>query len=67
MGSKSATRESFNKGLIVEGQIWMDMIKSRNETVHTYNEEVLDVEYDNIIHKYYPVIKEFYLKMKTFL
>jgi nucleotidyltransferase substrate binding protein (TIGR01987 family) len=67
MGSKSATRESFNKGLVVEGQIWMDMIKSRNETVHTYNEDILEVEYNNITQKYYPVIKEFYAKMKTFL
>ena len=39
IGSRSATREAFNKGLIEEGQIWMDMVDSRIESVHAYNEE----------------------------
>lgn len=38
-GSKDATREAFRTGLIVNGELWMDMIKSRNLTTHTYNEE----------------------------
>jgi len=39
-GSKDATREAFKLGLIKNGDIWMDMIQSRNKTSHTYNEEV---------------------------
>lgn len=38
-GSKDATREAFQYGLIDQGEIWMDMIKSRNKTSHTYNNE----------------------------
>jgi len=38
-GSKDATRESFSLGIINDGEIWMEMIKSRNLTSHTYNEE----------------------------
>lgn len=38
-GSKDATREAFQLGLITAGEVWMDMIKSRNKTSHTYNEE----------------------------
>jgi nucleotidyltransferase substrate binding protein (TIGR01987 family) len=38
-GSKDATREAFGLGLIEEGEIWMDMIQSRNQTTHTYNED----------------------------
>jgi nucleotidyltransferase substrate binding protein (TIGR01987 family) len=38
-GSKDATREAFNLGLISNGEVWMDMIISRNMTSHTYNEE----------------------------
>ncbi len=34
-GSKDATREAFNYGFIVEGEIWMDMILSRNKSLHT--------------------------------
>lgn len=37
-GSKDATREAFKTGLIENGEAWMDMIKSRNLTTHTYNE-----------------------------
>jgi nucleotidyltransferase substrate binding protein (TIGR01987 family) len=37
-GSKDATREAFKKGLIENGEAWMDMVKSRNLSSHTYNE-----------------------------
>ena len=31
-GSRDATREAFNKGLIENGEEWMVMIKSRNQS-----------------------------------
>ncbi len=37
-GSKDATRAAFTTGLIENGEIWMDMINSRNLTSHTYDE-----------------------------
>lgn len=40
-GSRDATREAFKAGLIENGEIWMDMIISRNQTSHTYNEEAI--------------------------
>ena len=43
----------FAYGLLANGEIWMDMIKSRNQTSHTYNEETAD----EIVH----AIKENYL------
>lgn len=64
IGSKSATKEAFNKGLITNGQVWMDMIESRNKTVHTYIEEILEREYQLIIDKYYPLLEAFHQKMK---
>src|SRR5438552_3941022 len=33
-GSKDTTRESFAKGLIEDGDAWMEMIQSRNRTSH---------------------------------
>lgn len=39
-GSRDVTREAFQAGLIENGEAWMDMIKSRNLTAHTYNEKV---------------------------
>lgn len=37
-GSKDATREAFKTGLIENGEAWMDMVRSRNLTSHTYDE-----------------------------
>lgn len=67
VGSRSATREAFNKGLIEAGQEWMNMIESRNETVHTYNANVLQTQFNKIVSTYYFLLLQFYEKMKTFL
>ncbi len=37
-GSRDTSREAFKTGLIENGEAWMDMIKSRNLTSHTYEE-----------------------------
>ncbi|MFV8375481.1 nucleotidyltransferase substrate binding protein [Flavobacterium sp. LB1P62] len=67
VGSRSATREAFNKGLFEEGQIWMDMIESRNESVHTYNEETADKIAHKIKEVYFLAFINFNERMKTFL
>lgn len=67
IGSRSATREAFNKGLIEEGQVWMNMIESRNRTVHTCDEVILKEEYQKITTIYFSVIEVFYDKMKPLL
>lgn len=41
LGSRDATREAFRLGLLADGEVWMEMIKSRNLTSHTYNEAVV--------------------------
>jgi nucleotidyltransferase substrate binding protein (TIGR01987 family) len=66
-GSRSATREAFNKSLITNGQIWMDMIESRNKTVHTYLDEILETEYKLICEVYFPLFQVFHEKMKQYL
>jgi nucleotidyltransferase substrate binding protein (TIGR01987 family) len=38
-GSRDATREAFRMGLIQDGEAWMEMIGSRNQSSHTYNLE----------------------------
>ncbi|MCF8303341.1 MAG: nucleotidyltransferase substrate binding protein [Bacteroidales bacterium] len=63
-GSRDATRLAFKMGLIADGEIWMDMLKSRNETSHTYNEEIAKEIYDKVIEKYLPLFEEFDLVME---
>ena len=38
-GSRDATREAFRMGLIQDGEAWMEMLRSRNQSSHTYNLE----------------------------
>ena len=38
-GSRDATREAFRMGLIQDGEAWMEMLRSRNQSSHTYNPE----------------------------
>jgi nucleotidyltransferase substrate binding protein (TIGR01987 family) len=40
-GSRDVTREAFALGLIENGEVWMGMIRNRNLSTHTYNEETV--------------------------
>jgi nucleotidyltransferase substrate binding protein (TIGR01987 family) len=58
-GSKDATREAFKLGIIEEGQTWMDMIKSRNQTSHIYDEETIEEIAQLIVKSYHPLLVAF--------
>ena len=57
IGSKNATREAFSNGLIADGQFWMDMIKARNLTSHTYNTDIAQNIATDILQRFYPAFK----------
>lgn len=42
VGTRDVIREGFSKGLLADGQGWMDMLVDRNRTSHTYNEETAE-------------------------
>lgn len=54
IGSKNACREAFRNGLIADGEAWMDMIKARNLSSHTYNVELANQLGAEIRQRYYP-------------
>ncbi len=66
-GSRDATREAFRMNLIANGDDWMEMIKSRNKTSHTYNEEVMLEITEKIINDYTPLFLLFCQKMETLI
>ncbi|WP_029406907.1 nucleotidyltransferase substrate binding protein [Thiomicrorhabdus sp. Milos-T2] len=66
-GSRSASRLAFSLGLIVDGQVWMDMVESRNRTVHTYDERVLEQEFAKVQKHYEKAFQQFAEKMQAFL
>ena len=61
-GSRDATKEAFNKGIIHKGEEWMDMIKSRNKT-STYDLNVADSIVEKILNSYFSQFKNFEQKM----
>ncbi len=58
-GSRDATREAFQLELIQEGDVWMDMIKSHNKTVHSYDERVARKIFLAILGPNFPAFKLF--------
>lgn len=63
-GSKDATREAFTAELIENGDVWMEMIKSRNKTSHTYNETTADEIFAKILYEYHSEFIRFQQKME---
>ena len=53
-GSKDTARLAFQLNIIENGELWMEMIESRNQTSHTYNEDVAKQIADDVKTKYYP-------------
>lgn len=64
-GSQDAAREAFQKGLIFKGEIWMEMIKSRNQTAHTYNEITANQIAEKICSLYVDQFCAFEAKMQS--
>jgi nucleotidyltransferase substrate binding protein (TIGR01987 family) len=45
---KECLKEAFKFGLVEDDPGWVEMLKDRNLTVHTYNEETADDIYDRL-------------------
>jgi len=54
IGSRNATRQAFKDALIQDGEAWMDMIKARNLTSHTYNTDIASGIAGDILTRFYP-------------
>jgi nucleotidyltransferase substrate binding protein (TIGR01987 family) len=52
-GSRDAFRLAFRRGIIKDGELWMDMIKSRTLTSHTYNEDIARQIASDVTEKYF--------------
>ena len=63
-GSRDATREAFKAGLIENGEVWMEMIQSRNLTSHTHNEETAAIIFSAIVDTYFAEFAAFRERMQ---
>jgi nucleotidyltransferase substrate binding protein (TIGR01987 family) len=63
-GSKDSVRAAFRVRLIEDGESWMDMIKDRNQTVHTYNEATAEAIITNIETRFFALFVALGKKMQ---
>lgn len=66
IGSRDTVREAFAAELILDGERWMQMVRDRNLTVHTYNEATAHQIRDAIIQVYFPLLNELKLRMQGY-
>jgi nucleotidyltransferase substrate binding protein (TIGR01987 family) len=66
-GSRDAINERFSRGIIIDGEGWMNMFKDRNRTSHTYNENTAKEIVYNILNLYFNLVNAFQEKMQAFL
>ena len=59
MGSTDATREAFQNQIVNDGDGWMEMIKTRNKAVHTYNEAMVDGIIKKTVELYYALFIDY--------
>jgi len=64
-GSRDASREAYQVGIIIDGDGWMEMLKSRNQTSHTYNQETASEIGRKIKDWYFDLFIDFENKMKS--
>ncbi|BBP44210.1 nucleotidyltransferase substrate binding protein [Thiosulfativibrio zosterae] len=60
-GSRDAFRMAFSRGLIDNDKLWLEMVKTRQLTVHTYNEATMLQVLKAIQKNYYPA----FVKLKN--
>ena len=63
-GSRDTTRTAFRTGLVENGEIWMEMIQSRNLTTHTYNEVTAAQIVEAILNAYFVEFQALQIKLE---
>lgn len=64
-GSRDAFRIAFNRELISDGEVWMNMIESRIKSSHTYNEAVAAEIAEAIFENYFDAFIELEHTLET--
>ena len=63
-GSRDAIRLAFQRGLIVDGETWMETIASRNRSAHTYNLQTASYLVERIMGSYCGLFRQLATKMQ---
>lgn len=55
---RQAVKQAFQAGIIKDGHVWLEALKDRNLTVHTYEEKIAEAVEKKIRHSYFPALAE---------
>ena len=61
---KGVIKEAFNKDVIKEGQLWIDMLDARNRLSHIYDESMFKEIVKSISKEYVKEIEKLYQKLE---
>ncbi len=67
IGSRDAIRTAFKNGLLEDGETWMEMIKARNLSSHTYQQDLAQRIATDILTRFYPAFVALEQKMRSML
>ena len=57
-GSRDTIRQAYSMGLIQNTEPWFDMLESRNETAHVYDEDTETDVIDKVTKTYLPILSD---------
>jgi len=66
-GSRDSFRLAFQENLITDGEVWMEMIDSRNRSSHTYDENIAKEIISLVLSKYFDKLKDLEKKMHSYV
>jgi nucleotidyltransferase substrate binding protein (TIGR01987 family) len=55
---RETIKEAFSKNIIINGQIWIEMMEARNKTSRTYKEEYANELVSEILNNYAPLLNK---------
>jgi nucleotidyltransferase substrate binding protein (TIGR01987 family) len=62
---KDSLKKAFELEIIADGHMWLQALKDRNLTSHTYDETLADKVVQQIAHDYAPLLLSLYVSMKS--
>lgn len=62
---KAVIKSAFGSGVLLDGQVWIDMIDQRNALAHVYDEEMFEKAIEAIAGVYAPAIEGLQIWLRT--
>jgi nucleotidyltransferase substrate binding protein (TIGR01987 family) len=62
---RDTIKQAFQAGLLDDGHVWIEALKDRNLTVHTYEEKIALAVEQKIRHSYFPALLTLFQKFEA--